>query len=93
VEGSIKDLGKNALWLQTDEGENVVLKFSGYRLGLAPRSFAKFGERLGQGQRFAYLRLTRYAEVQLPADGKILVEVGQIVVAGTDVIGNVRGSR
>ncbi len=93
VEGSIKDLGKNALWLQTDEGESVVLKFSGYRLGLAPRSFAKFGERLGQGQRCAYLRLTRFAEVQLPSDGKILVDVGQIVVAGTDVIGNVRGSR
>jgi len=93
VEGSIKDLGKNALWLQTDEGEDVVLKFSGYRLGLAPRSFAKFGERLGQGQRFAYLRLTRTAEVQFPVDGKVLVEPGQTVVAGTDVIGNVRGPR
>lgn len=93
VEGSIKDLGKKALWLQTDEGEDVVLKFSGYRLGLAPRSFAKFGERLGQGQRFAYLRLTRTVEVQIPIDGKVLVEPGQTVVAGTDVIGNVRGPR
>jgi phosphatidylserine decarboxylase len=93
VEGSIKDLGKKALWLQTDEGDDVVLKFSGYRFGLAPRSFAKFGERLGQGQRFAYLRLTRTAELQIPVDGKVLVEVGQKVVAGTDVIGNVRGSR
>lgn len=93
VEGAIKDLGKKALWLQTDEGDDVVLKFSGFRLGLAPRSFAKFGERLGQGQRFAYLRLTRTAEVQFPIDGKVLVEPGQIVVAGTDVIGNVRGPR
>jgi len=93
VEGSIKDLGRKALWLQTDEGEDVVLKFSGFRLGLAPRSFAKFGERLGQGQRFAYLRLTRTAEVQFPVDGKVLVEPGQTVVAGTDVIGNVRGPR
>lgn len=93
VEGSIKDLGKKALWLQTDEGEDVVLKFSGFRLGLAPRSFAKYGERLGQGQRFAYLRLTRIAEVQFPVDGKVLVEPGQTVVAGTDVIGNVRGPR
>jgi phosphatidylserine decarboxylase len=93
VEGSIKDLGKKALWLQTDEGDDIVLKFSGYRFGLAPRSFAKFGERLGQGQRFAYLRLTRTAELQIPVDGKVLVEVGQKVVAGTDVIGSVRGSR
>jgi phosphatidylserine decarboxylase len=93
VEGTIKDLGKNALWLQTDEGENVVLKFSGYRLGLAPRAFAKFGERLGQGQRCAYLRLTRTAEVQLPVNGKVLVEPGQKILAGTDLIGNVPSPR
>jgi phosphatidylserine decarboxylase len=93
VEGSIKDLGKKALWLRTDEGEDVVLKFSGFRFGLAPRSFAEYGGRLGQGQRFAYLRLTRFAEVQFPVDGKVLVEPGQTVVAGTDVIGNVRGPR
>jgi phosphatidylserine decarboxylase len=89
VEGRIMDLGKNALWLQTDEGQDVVLRFSGYRLGLPPRSFARIGERLGQGQRCAYLRLTRFAEIQLPADGKLLVEEGQVVVAGTGVIGNV----
>jgi len=93
VEGTIRDLGKKALWLQTDEGEDVVLKFSGYRLGLAPRAFAKFGERLGQGQRCAYLRLTRTAEVQIPVNGKVLVEAGQTLVAGTDVLGNVPSPR
>lgn len=93
VEGTIRDLGKKALLLETDEGENVVLKFSGYRLGLAPRAFAKFGERLGQGQRFAYLRLTRTAEVQLPANGKVLVEPGQTLVAGMDIIGSVPSPR
>ena len=93
VEGRIMDLGKKALWLQTDEGEDVVLRFSGYRLGLPPRAFAKYGERLGQGQRCAYLRLTRFAEIQLPADGKVVVEPGQFVVAGTDTIGSVPSSR
>ena len=93
VEGSIKDLEEKALWLKTDEGQDVVLSFSGYRLGLAPRAFARYGERLGQGQRCAYLRLTRRAEIQIPADGKVLVEPGQTVVAGTDVIGTVPSSR
>ncbi len=93
VEGNIKDLGKKALWIQTDEGQDVILSFSGYRFGLAPKSFARFGERLGQGQRCAYLRLTRLAELQIPEDGKILVEPGQTVVAGTDVIGNVPSPR
>jgi phosphatidylserine decarboxylase len=93
VEGTIKDLGKKALWVQTDEGEDVVLTFSGYRLGLAPRAFAQYGERLGQGQRCAFLRLTRTAEVQLPVNGKVLVEPGQTLLAGEDVIGNVPSPR
>ena len=97
VEGKIMDLNSissekivdyktNALWVQTDEGDDVVLQFAGYRLGLAPKSFLRYGERLGQGTRCAYLRLTRFAEVHLPIDSKILVEAGQRVVAGKDVL-------
>ena len=84
--GTVVDYPTNALWVQTDEGDDVVLQFHGYRFGLAPRSFMRFGERLGQGQRCAYLRLTRFAEVHLPIDSKILVEPGQTVVAGADLI-------
>lgn len=79
----------NALWVQTDEGVDVVLQFHGYRFGLAPRSFMRYGERLGQGQRCAYLRLTRFAEVHLPADSKILVEAGDVVIGGSDLLAKV----
>ncbi|MDG2108167.1 MAG: hypothetical protein P8J74_05970 [Woeseiaceae bacterium] len=92
TEGTIKDLGRRGLWLQTDEGDDIVLVFKDHRLGLAPKAFAQIGERLGQGQRCAYLRLTGTAEIQLPVDARTLVEVGQSVVAGVDVIANVRGS-
>ncbi len=98
VEGKIMDLRSingdrvvdyrtNALWLQTDEGDDVVLQFHGYRFGLAPMSFVRFGERVGQGQRCAYLRLTRFAEVHLPVESKILVKPGQTIAAGSDLIG------
>jgi phosphatidylserine decarboxylase len=97
VEGKIMDLRSvaadqavdyetNALWVQTDEGDDVVLQFMDYRLGLAPRAIVRFGERVGQGKRCAFLRLTRYAEVHLPISSSILVEPGQIVVAGSDLI-------
>jgi len=100
VEGKVMDLRSvngdkvvdyrtNALWLQTDEGDDVVLQFHGHRLGLAPRSFVRFGERIGQGQRCAYLRLTRIAELHLPIESKILVKPGQVVIAGADLIGKV----
>jgi len=89
LQGVGSDCPANALWVQTDEGDDVVLQFNGYRLGLAPKSFIRFGERLGQGHRCAYLRLAQFAEVYMPIDGKVLVEPGQRVVAGRDVIGTV----
>jgi phosphatidylserine decarboxylase len=98
VEGKIMDLRAaasdeavdyetNALWLRTDEGDDVVLQFTGYRFGLAPRAIVQYGERVGQGQRCAYLRLTCCAEVHLPISSTVAVEPGDIVVAGSDLIG------
>lgn len=97
VEGKIMDLHSNgadgevdyetnALWLQTDETDDVVLQFSGYRLGIAPRAILLYGGRVGQGQRCAYLRLTRRAEVHLPISATVLVEPGDTVVAGSDLV-------
>jgi len=89
VQGVGPDCPTNALWVQTDEGDDVVLQFHGYRLGLAPRSFIRFGERIGQGHRCAYLRLAEFAEVYMPIDSKVLVEPGSRLVAGHDLIGTV----
>lgn len=97
IEGKIMDLGTEAdktrlladasgLWVRTDENDDVVLKFTGHRFGLAPRAFLRFGERVGQGQRCAYLRLTRLAEVQLPLAARVQVSEGQRVSAGSDVL-------
>ena len=100
IEGRVRDprqlaandnvnFGRNALWLQTDEGDDVMLQFSAYRFGLAPSALRGYGERLGQGERCAYLRLTRFAELHLPIASQVLVQPGQIVVAGADLIGKV----
>lgn len=85
----VADYATNALWIQTDEGDDVVLGFAGYRFGLAPRSFVRFGERVGQGQRCAYLRLARFAELHLPIASTILAEPGQVVEAGADLVAKV----
>jgi len=97
VEGKIMDFrvelsqsvapgGARGLWVRTDEEDDVVLQFHGHRFGLAPQAFLGYGERVGQGQRCAYLRLTRFAEVQLPINGRVLVSEGQRVSAGSDVL-------
>lgn len=75
------------LWVRTDEGDDVVLRFHGHRFGLVPRAFGRYGERVGQGQRCAWLRLTRIAEVYLPINSRVNVKTGQSVTAGSDILG------
>ena len=75
------------LWIRTDEGDDVLLRFHGYRFGLVPHAFSRYGDRVGQGQRCAYLRLTRFAEVFLPINSRVQVVAGQKVNAGTDILG------
>ncbi len=97
VEGKIMDLrcdlpagrrpaDTRGLWMRTDENQDILLQFRGYRFGIAPRAFLGFGERVGQGQRCAYLRLTREAELQLPLESRVLVQAGDRVEAGTTLL-------
>ena len=89
VEGVGPECPANALWVETDEGDSVVLQFHEYRFGIPPKSFVRLGERVGQGNRCAYIRLARFAELYLPIDAKVHVKPGQTVVAGDDLIGAV----
>ena len=89
IEGPGTECPANALWIETDEGNSVVLQFRDYGLGLAPKSFVRLGERVGQGDRCAYLRLARIAELSVPVASKIYVKPGQKVKAGIDLIGAV----
>jgi phosphatidylserine decarboxylase len=86
ADGRVAEYPTNAMWIRTDEGDDVVLNLAGYRLGLPPRSFIGYGERVGQGQRCAYLRLTRYAEIHLPIASNVAVAAGDRVTAGTSLI-------
>lgn len=74
------------LWLQTDEGIDVALLFCGHRFGLVPRTFLRYGERVGQGERCAWLRLTKYADVLVPSTGRVLVRAGDKVRAGSSLV-------
>ncbi len=74
------------LWLTSEEQDDVVVLFPGSRWWFSPKAFVGYGERLGQGQRFAYLRLARRAEVYFPPSAQVRVQVGDRVAAGADVL-------
>lgn len=85
TEGS-RLLGIGGLWVRTDEKDDVVVLIKGPRGWARPRSFVGFGERLGQGQRFAFNRLARQVEVFVPANSRLAVKTGQWVRAGSDIL-------
>lgn len=76
-------LGLSGLWLRTDEGDDVVVLLDAPRW-LRARSFVGYGERLGQGRRFAFMRLTRRARVFIPITSRVEVREGDYVRAGAD---------
>jgi len=99
IEGAIHDVRDNAreidprgrtsgLWVTSEEEDDVVLLFPGRHERFGPKAFVRYGERVGQGQRFAYLRLAPKAEVYLPESAEITVQVGNRVLAGSSVLAN-----
>jgi phosphatidylserine decarboxylase len=97
VEGKLLSLGEHAavrsripavhgLWVQTDEQDDVVLLFSGPPVVGRPAAFVRYGERIGQGQRCAFLRLARCAELYLPVASRVEVKLGDRVLSGTSLL-------
>ena len=79
-----------AVWLQTDEKDDVVVAVdlnSPLRImyfGIQP------GERVGQGQRCGIIGFGRPVDVYLPSSSHCKVKPGQRVKAGSDIIAKLR---
>lgn len=97
IEGSINSVGEKAgigpgapapvgMWLCSEEQDNVVLLFPGGNRWLRPKAFVRYGERVGQGQRFAYLRLAPRAVVYLETSATVRVAPGDYVLAGETIL-------
>ncbi len=76
-------LGHPGMWIHTDEGDDVVFLLKSKRFLPKPKAFLRYGERVGMGQRCAYIRLASHAELYLPGTAKMRVEVGEKVLTGT----------
>lgn len=76
------------LWIRTDENEDVVMlmKSSGISSLYPAKAHVGYGERIGQGERVGLNRLTQISELYLPDNARIVVEIGEKVLAGTTVL-------
>ena len=76
-----------AYWIQTDEGDDLVLSLGMGKLAVYRKLSIAPGERAGHGQRCGYLYLASVFDIYVPENARLKVEVGEQVNAGTSIIG------
>jgi len=81
-----------AQWVQSDEGDDVVIAIYPNYTFQRPRCYVHSGERIGQGQRCGIIPFHSQVEVIVPANATVNVKPGDTVLAGTDTIATLRSS-
>ena len=76
----------NALWIQTDEGDDVVTVQLAGPLARRILCYKQPGERIGQGERYGYLRFGSRVDVYMPITSRVTVTLGEKVNGGSDLI-------
>ncbi len=75
-----------AQWVQSDEGDDVVLTIERAPLMRRFASYVQSGERVGQGQRCGYVPLGSAVRLLLPSAVRVAVARGDRVRAGSDTL-------
>jgi len=84
--GGLIEKGAMAAWIQTDEGDDLVIVFHAGRFARLLHCQVGTGGRIGQGQRCGHILFGCTIELYLPTQSRIEVETGQGVLAGCDVL-------
>ena len=76
----------HGVWLQSDEGDDVVMVMTRGPLKNDPRCYIRIGDRIGQGKRCGFVHLGGRVEVYMPEGSRPVVAEGDTVHSGSDVI-------
>ncbi|MFV1996472.1 MAG: phosphatidylserine decarboxylase [Acidiferrobacterales bacterium] len=90
LDKAAKENERNALWIQTDEGSDVVVVQVAGLIARRIICYKQPGDRIGQGERFGFIRYGSRVDVYLPPNTDIKVSLGDKVSAGTDVLATLR---
>lgn len=85
------DNERNALWVQTDAGQDVVFV---QVAGLVARRILCYvdpGDEVDAGDRYGFIRFGSRVDLYLPEGAEITTQLGQWVDSGNDVIAQLKG--
>src|SRR6185436_19034256 len=77
---------RNALWIRTDDGEDVVVVQVAGLVARRILCYVNAGERVRAGQRYGFIRFGSRVDVYLPLNSRFEAALGDKTCAATDVI-------
>ncbi|HYA37197.1 MAG TPA: phosphatidylserine decarboxylase [Candidatus Methylomirabilis sp.] len=77
---------RNALWIRTDDGQDVVVVQVAGLIARRILCYAEAGRPIARGERYGFIRFGSRVDVYLPSDAQWEVSLGDRVKGATDVI-------
>lgn len=76
-----------AYWIQTDEGDDLLLALGMNNAAKFARMTLTSGQRAGQGQRCGFLYFAGVIDVYLPDNSRLTISPGEQISSGSTIIG------
>jgi phosphatidylserine decarboxylase len=77
---------RNALWIRTDDGQDVVVVQVAGLIARRILCYTEKGRRIGRGERYGFIRFGSRVDVYLPPDAQWEVSLGDRVHGAADII-------
>lgn len=77
---------RNALWIRTDDGRDVVVVQVAGLIARRILCYTEKGGRIGRGERYGFIRFGSRVDVYLPPDAQWEVSLGDRVKGASDII-------
>ena len=73
-------------WIQTDEGDDIVMTVSFRRYMKCIHIYLQSGERIGQGQRCGFLYFGGIVDIYVPINSRIVIQSGNKADSGSSIL-------
>jgi phosphatidylserine decarboxylase len=80
------DNERSALWIRTDQGQDVVVVQVAGLIARRILCYVQPGERIARGERYGFIRFGSRVDVYLPLEARFEVSLGDSVKGAADVI-------
>jgi phosphatidylserine decarboxylase len=86
LDKAARDNERNALWIKTEAGDDVVAVQVAGLIARRILCYVESGQQVGLGERYGFIRFGSRVDVYLPMSAQVKVALGDKVHAGSDVL-------